>query len=135
MSLFGLFSGAFGKGTTAYNMKPDRVDQRFRRKDDYMAEYEKLDTQAFENFISSRESLISRYNSITTRYKQTVKTLIENWKGKGADAFEEDSEKVIANLGGIQDILITMCDTLRDCREIFGECDTSLRENNINVMN
>lgn len=100
-----------------------------------MAKHETLDTQAFENFLSSRDNLISRYNNITTRYKQTVKTLIENWKGKGADAFEEDSEKVIANLCGIQDILTTMCDTLWDCREIFGECDTSLRENNRNVMN
>lgn len=95
-----------------------------------MADYNLLDTQAFENFINSQKSLKERYNNIVNDYNRIVNDLLNNWKGKGADAFREDSEKVAANIAGIQDILNTMCDTLRDCRDVFGECDTSLGNNN-----
>lgn len=91
-----------------------------------MAEYNLLDTQVFENFFISQNDLKDRYNSISVKYKEIVHDLMTNWQGRGADAFYEDSEKVMANITSIQDILTTMCDTLNDCRRIFNECDTSL---------
>lgn len=99
-----------------------------------MAAYNLLDTQAFDNFINSQKSLRERYNSIVNDYNSIVKELLDSWKGKGADAFREDSEKVASNIVGIQDILNTMCDTLRDCRDIFEECDTSLGNTNKNSI-
>lgn len=91
-----------------------------------MAEYNVLDTQAFEKFIDTQDSLKARYHNISTAYRKSVQDLMEHWAGRGADAFREDAEKVMANIIGIQDILTTMCDTLSDCREIFRECDSSL---------
>lgn len=95
-----------------------------------MAEYNLLDTGAFEAFVSSQKSLRDRYSKIQKEYDDITRKLLDNWKGRGADAFREDSEKVKANLSGISDILSTMCDTLCDCYEIFSECDTSLGTNN-----
>ncbi len=95
-----------------------------------MADYNLLDTQAFDNFIISQKSLKERYAAIVRDYDRIVQELLNDWKGKGADAFREDSEKVAANIVGIQDILNTMCDTLLDCRDVFGECDISLGNNN-----
>lgn len=99
-----------------------------------MSEYNKLDTGAFEAFISSQNSLKQRYDIIKSSYSTIVTDLLKNWKGRGADAFKVDSEKVIANLVGIQDILSTMCDTLSDCYDIFSECDCSIGTNNRNAL-
>ncbi len=99
-----------------------------------MAEYNMLDTQAFEKFIDLQDSLQARYHNISMAYRKSVQDLLEHWEGLGADAFREDAEKVMANIISIQDILTTMCDTLSDCREIFHECDTSLGNVNRNSV-
>ena len=91
-----------------------------------------LDTRAFDAAIEKKEQLINSYNELTQEYDRIVRELKKNWTGKGADAFFRDAETVRANIGGIFDILKTMCDTLSDCREIFGECDTSLGNYNQN---
>lgn len=95
-----------------------------------MSEYKLLKTAAFQNFIDSQSDIKKRYDEIRKRYGDIVKELCEGWKGKGADAFREDSEKVMTNITGIQDILNTVCDTLNDCLEIFDECDNSLGKAN-----
>lgn len=99
-----------------------------------MADYNLLDTSSFEAFISSQGKLRQQYNDIQAQYRRIVNELLEHWKGRGADAFKEDSEKVMSNLIGIQDILSTMCDTLSDCYDIFSECDNSLGANNRNAV-
>lgn len=99
-----------------------------------MTDYNLFDTNSFGAFIASQGKLQQRYSDIQTRYKQIVDELLEQWKGRGADAFKEDYEKVMSNLIGIQDILLTMCDTLSDCYDIFSECDTSLGINNRNTI-
>lgn len=95
-----------------------------------MSEYKLLKTETFQNFIDSQADIKKRYDEIRRRYSEIVKELCENWKGKGAEAFREDSEKVMTNITGIQDILNTVCDTLNDCLEIFDECDSSLGKAN-----
>lgn len=95
-----------------------------------METYELLDTGAFEKFISSRTQLKERYQEIRDRYNRIVQDLMNGWKGRGAEAFESDTEKIITNITGLQDILATMCDTLQDCRSIFDQCDTSLGSGN-----
>lgn len=91
-----------------------------------MAEYQLLDTRAFDAFIAARLDLIRKYDELVKEYDEIVGTLLENWKGRGALAFREDAQQIRTNITGIRDILTTMCDTLADCRAVFGECDTSL---------
>ncbi len=99
-----------------------------------MAEYKFLDTRALDKFINSQDDLKTRYQDIKTRYARIVQDLMENWKGQGAEAFMSDSETITTNITGIQDILTTMCDILRDCKSIFEECDTSLGNNNRSTL-
>lgn len=96
------------------------------------SEYNVLDTRSFDAFIAEKESLVQRYDDINTTYDQIVKTLLDNWRGEGADAFRIDAKKVKANITGIYDILKIMCDTLTDCRQIFDECDRALGDYNRN---
>lgn len=88
--------------------------------------YNLLDTGAFERFIAAKSELLARYSELDARYDAIVAALLQSWKGMGADAFRADAGVVKENIVGIHDILNTMCDTLTDCREIFGECDTAL---------
>ncbi len=97
---------------------------------EHMGGYNLLDTRSFDKFLSQKSMLIQKYNKITMDYDEIVKELVQNWEGKGAEAFKKDAENVKANLTGIQDILVTMCDTLESCKEIFQECDTALGEAN-----
>ena len=85
------------------------------------SEYVLLDTKSFDTFMAQKESL-----------DDIVKTLLSNWVGEGADAFEIDAKKVKANINDIYDILKLMCDTLTDCRQIFDECDKALGDYNRN---
>lgn len=91
-----------------------------------------LDTKAFDAAIAQKEELINAYNALNTEYDRIVATLLNNWKGKGADAFKKDAQTVKTNIVGIYDILKIMCDTLTDCRAVFAECDSGLGEYNRN---
>ncbi len=93
-------------------------------------EYVVLDTRAFDVAISKRKSIESAYKSINAKYDEIANNLLNNWKGKGATAFQKDAKVVKKNIVSIFDILKTMCDTLEDCRTVFAECDSALGEYN-----
>ena len=93
-----------------------------------------LDTRAFDEVLAKKQDLINSYNAINQEYDRIVAALLENWKGRGATAFQKDAQTVRTNIVGIFDILKTMCDTLQDCKAIFSECDASLGEYNRNPM-
>lgn len=92
-----------------------------------------LDTKAFDAAISKRDALTQAYNELDQEYDRIIKTLMENWKGRGAAAFLKDAKTVKSNIVGIFDTLKTLCDTLEDCRSVFAECDAGLGEFNRSV--
>lgn len=94
--------------------------------------YVLLDTKVFDTFIKESSSLTARYREINQQYDDIVRTLLDIWKGQGADAFRADAYTVKNNINGIYDILKTMCDTLTDCRQVFSEADQSLGAYNRN---
>lgn len=92
----------------------------------------RLDTGSFDNLISKKQDLLKKYEDIFTEYERITTVLLENWKGSGAYSFKKDSDKVRANIVGINDILKTMCDTLEDCRDIFNQVDKKIGDYNAN---
>lgn len=95
-----------------------------------MAEFRVLDTGKFDDFIGQKDNLIKRYNELSEEYDTIVKNLLENWKGRGAKAFDEDAKAIKMNIAGLHEILNSMCDVLIDCKEVFVECDEALCESN-----
>lgn len=94
--------------------------------------YVLLKTEVFDEFISQRASLVQRYDNIKDKYDNIVKELLNNWEGKGAEEFENDANMIRKNIGGIYDILKTMCDILQDCKEVYSQCDKGLGDYNRN---
>ena len=97
--------------------------------------YNVLDTKKIQSAISMREGILTKYDKINSEYDRIVKTLLENWKGSGAEAFEKDAKNVKTNLTGVYEILKIMCDTLTDCVSVFQECDAGLGGYNRNPGN
>jgi hypothetical protein len=77
-----------------------------------MSEETLIDTASFNIVIDTRTQLITDYNSITTEYNRIAEKLLNNRNGRGADVLKHDAEKIRTDIGGICDILNTMCDTL-----------------------
>lgn len=96
--------------------------------------YVLLDTKAIDTFIAERSSLLSEYESIEKEYKRIVTDLCDVWKGKGADAFKKDAERISKNISGLGDILETVCDKAQDIRDVFSECDSDLGESNRKIL-
>ena len=93
-------------------------------------EYVLIDTSVIDAVISQKEHLVNEYNAINDEFDQIVNRLLNNWSGKGADAFREDAQTVRTNIIGIYDILKIMCDTLQDCRDVIAEADAALGQYN-----
>lgn len=91
---------------------------------------DKLDTSAIIDFLSNENDLKSKYSSITSDWNTVVQGLEEHFKGYGADAFFKDTKKVSCTLDGVGDVLKTMCDTLRDCLDVYNEADVTLGKSN-----
>lgn len=92
--------------------------------------YRVLDTKVIDSVIAQREHWIQSYRDIEESYKNAVSNLLDNWKGRGADAFREDTRAVQRNIASVYDILRTMCDMLADCREVFSQRDKGLGDYN-----
>ena len=95
-------------------------------------EYHSIDTRVFDKCIQKKDSFIRRYDELYSDYDAIIARLKPNWKGPAADIFFEDAGKVRTNIGGIKDILATMCDVLEDCREVIAQTDTALGDFNRN---
>ena len=89
-----------------------------------------IDTSAFDAVMGIRGELLTDYDKLNADYDKIISTLLENWDGKGAEAFEGDATKVKTNIGGIYDILKTMSDTLLDCKEIITLSDNQIGDVN-----
>ncbi len=92
-----------------------------------------IDTSIINAVIARKDYLLREYDEINSEYERIVRTLMQNWKGRGASAFRDDAEKVRTNIAGIYDILKIMCDTLEDCKSIIAEADTGLGDYNREV--
>jgi len=92
-----------------------------------------LDTSAIDKAIDMKDDILKEYREIGEEYDRIIKALLDNWKGSGAGAFEADAKTVRENIGGIEDILKIMIDTLIDMRALYREIDTKIGENNRNI--
>lgn len=95
----------------------------------YNLECHLLDTRAFDSFINEKSKFINQYAEITKSYDAARKALLDNWKGRGADAFAKDSDLVRKNIGEIGTMLSSMCNIIEDCKKVFLEADSKLGKN------
>jgi len=72
--------------------------------------------QAYANHVRTFEGIVSGVNSTTS-------AALNNWKGKGRDAFKDDCDKVQQNLKDIAEIMNEIREALRKAHEGYKETD------------
>lgn len=85
-----------------------------------------LDTVNFNDIISAFSNYISQFDSIVHEINSTADRLIENWKGRGCNAFEKDCRQVQINLKDISDIMYDLRDALIDAHAEYIKTDAVL---------
>ena len=66
-----------------------------------MAGFNYLNSQNFDNFINACQQILVHYDKLNREYDAIVGTLLQNWKGRGAEAFSDDTRKVKSNIVSI----------------------------------
>ena len=95
-----------------------------------MATFDSLHTQALDDFIAACPVFLRRYQSILTTYQSACQTLLQTWKGRGADAFAQDEKMMLTCLQQSEQVLSTLFTAVKDCRDLYLEADSGLGAQN-----
>lgn len=88
----------------------------------------KLDTINFNETINAYAAHIKSFEEIVNDVEKAVNLAVDNWKGKGRDAFKEDCEQVKINLKDISDIMYDIRDALIEAHAQYMETDLALEK-------
>lgn len=85
-----------------------------------------LDTVNFNDTIAAYANYIKQFESIVLGVNRAASTMVDNWKGKGRDAFEKDYKQVQKNLEDISDIMYDLRDALVNAHTEYMTTDSTL---------
>jgi len=85
-----------------------------------------LDTANFNATMSAYTNYIRQFESIASGVNTAAGTMVDNWKGKGRNAFEKDYRQVQLNLKDITDIMYDLRDALIDAHAEYMKTDSAL---------
>jgi len=85
-----------------------------------------LDTLNFNDTITAYNNYKTQFERIVRDFNNTTRTMTNNWKGKGCNAFERDCRQVQLNLGDISDIMAEIKSALENAREEYCGTDDDL---------
>ena len=98
-----------------------------------MADFVSADIEIVEQFASKSKEMITEFNSFKTRFESINSTLLNIWKGAGADAYKYETDHILENIGGIKDILDSINNSvLNDIKDNYNQLDQELGDFNRN---
>ncbi len=98
-----------------------------------MAEFISADISKISSFESGSAEAVAEFNSIRDKFESINSTLLGQWKGEGADAYQHETDHILENIGGIKDILDSINNSVvKDIKDYYLELDNALGEFNRN---
>ena len=85
-----------------------------------------LDTLNFNDTMSAYANYIREFECIVSGVNTAASTIVDNWKGKGRNAFEKDYKQVQLNLKDIYNIMYDLRDALIDAHAEYMKTDSAL---------
>ncbi len=82
-----------------------------------------LDTQKFNDTITTFKTGIEEYNSIKSDVEMETSKLLLTWRGKGKTQFEKDYTTIYRQLTDIADIMYELYEALIDAEAAYIEAD------------
>lgn len=96
-----------------------------------MSDFVSADIGIVEGFASKSLEMIAEFDAIKTKYETINSTLLNAWKGHGADAYKKETDHILENIGGIKDILDSINNgVLGDIKNQYNTLDEDLGEFN-----
>lgn len=96
-----------------------------------MNEFIKADIGKLESFITDSEEAIKEFAAIRTEFDRINRVLLANWEGSGRTSYNKVAAHITEKIGGIQDILNTINDTIiKDLVYQYNAIDRELGEYN-----
>lgn len=91
------------------------------------------DIEKMEKFESESKEVIKEYDDIKNKFNDINTTLLNKWKGAGADAYQKETSHILDNIGGIADILDSINNSVvKDIKDNYNKLDEELGEFNKN---
>lgn len=85
-----------------------------------------LDTINFNDTIATYANYIKQFEEIVRDVNTAASIMVDNWKGKGCEAFERDYKQVQLNLSDISDIMYELRRALTDAHAEYMKTDSAL---------
>jgi len=91
------------------------------------------DIDKLVNFKKESAEAIAEFASIKETFESVNETLLESWKGEGADSYKKQTRHILENIGSLEDILIKLNEDVVDSIiEAYNTVDNDLAEINRN---
>lgn len=98
-----------------------------------MSDFVSADISKIARFQEESENKAKEFDSIIETFKSINETLLNNWKGEGAEAYRYETDNILENIGGIRDVLKSINEgVIMQVKDIYLELDGELAEYNRN---
>lgn len=96
-----------------------------------MSGFVSADIEKLMTIPSRSEEAIAEFDSIKDEFDRINQTLLSKWSGQGADAYEQEADHILENIGGISDVLNSITNgVLKDIIDAYNKLDEDLDASN-----
>lgn len=91
------------------------------------------DISKISKFMTDSEDVIKEFDEIKEKFNTINSTLLDKWKGEGADVYKTETDHILENIGGIKDTLDGINNgAVKSIKDEYTNLDTQLAEFNRN---
>jgi uncharacterized protein YukE len=96
-------------------------------------EFISADIEKLVEFEKDSEDAITEFADIIKKFEEINTTLVAKWEGHGLEAYKKETEHLLENIAGIQEILDAINNgVIKDTKEAYLKLDEELGEFNKN---
>lgn len=89
------------------------------------------DIGKISKFESDSQEAIKEFDAIKKEFENINSTLLTKWKGMGADAYKQETDRIFEKIGGIKDVLDGINNgVVKDIKDSYLKLDSELNEFN-----
>lgn len=96
-------------------------------------EFVSADIEKWERFENESYEAVNEFASIKQEFDSINNTLLNSWKGMGANIYRSETAHILEKIGGIEDVLKSINESvIKDVKDAYNNLDNELGEFNIN---
>lgn len=98
-----------------------------------MSDFIEADVEKLQTFVTESQDLVNVFNNIKLEFEDINTRLLSIWEGAGAEAYKQEAEHILENVGGLEENLKEMNENvLQTIIDNYSKLDDDLAEFNKN---